>query len=211
MKVNLFILIIMPFFLILNSNAENDASDEDIKAVRAFINSVAKEVISVAGNQSYSKKQKASHMKQIMLEQFDVKWMARFALGRGYVDLTDNQKHEYYKQYEKYLLYSYLPNLLKYTDETFRIKSIKKTGRRDYSVETEILRHDGNPPIQLDYHVRQSKKNPHSFQIIDIVVEGISAILSQRSEFAEIVHKSGVAGLIKLIEDKNTQYDKQYT
>lgn len=211
MRVNFAILIIIPLFFILNANANNDTSGQDTARVRAFIDSVSKEVIHVADNSSYSEKQKASRIKQIMLKRFNVKWMARFALGRGYMDLTDHQKQEYYQQYEKYLLYSYLPNLLKYTDETFKIKSIKKTGRRDYAVETEIIRHDGNPPIQLNYHVRQAKDDPNDFQIIDIIVEGISAILSQRSEFTEITHKSGVAGLITLIEAKNTQYDKQYT
>jgi len=178
--------------------------------VKSFINLVANDVIKVAGNDSYSQKQKAAHMMEIMRTNFNVKWMSKFVLGSSYKDLNDKQKDEYYNSYQKYLLYSYLPNLLQYSDETFKILEVRRMGDRDYTVDTEIIRHNGKPPIKIGYHVKTSKTGD-SMKIVDIIAEGISAILSQRSEFKEITQNSGVSGLIKLINNKNVQFNQQYS
>lgn len=188
-----------------------DTNADNSKEVENFINKTANQVIMIAGNENYTTKQKVSGMMRMMQKNFNVHWMGKFVLGRGYLNLTPEEQRIYYKQYEKYLLYSYLPNLFKYSNETFKINNVIKTGNYDYTVETSVIRHDGNPPIKINYHVKQSKKNPNSFKIIDIVAEGISAILSQRSEFGEIIQQSGVKGLIHLIEQKNIQFDKEYS
>ncbi|MEQ9115601.1 MAG: ABC transporter substrate-binding protein [Rickettsiales bacterium] len=185
----------------------NTASLAD-EGVKKFINGVADRVISVAGNKSYSKKQKAAHMMEVMKSNFNIRWMSKFVLGSSYRDLNDKQKSTYYNSYQKYLLYSYLPNLLQYSNETFRIISVKEMGKKDCTVETEIIRHNGKPPIKLSYHVK--KRSNGSYKVVDIIAEGISAILSQRSEFKEIIQQSGVNGLIDLIKNKNIQFDKDY-
>jgi phospholipid transport system substrate-binding protein len=183
----------------------------DEASVRSFINDVANQVIKIASNESASKRQKASGIMNILEANFDVPWMSKFVLGAAYRDLTSDQQQVYTDQYQKYLLYSYLPNLLKYSNETFKIIDIKQTGQYDYTANTQVIRTDGKPPIQISYHIKISKNNPNLYKAIDIVVEGVSALLSERSEFQEIVQQSGVSQLITLIENKNKQFDQEYS
>jgi len=54
--------------------------------------------------------------------------------------------------------------------------------------------------VQVDY---QMHKVGNDWKIYDIIVEGVSLVLTYRSEFDQVVKESGVDGLIKRIAAKN--------
>ena len=47
-------------------------------------------------------------------------------------------------------------------------------------------------------------KTDQGWKIYDITVEGVSLVLTYRSEFDAIVKQQGIDGLIKRLEEKNT-------
>jgi phospholipid transport system substrate-binding protein len=47
-------------------------------------------------------------------------------------------------------------------------------------------------------------KTADGWKIYDIVVEGVSLVLTYRSEFDAVVKQQGIDGLIKRLADKNT-------
>ncbi len=200
-KIALFLTIIFSAFL---SQAQNEKME-------AFVDDIATQVIKIASNKDYSISAKTSHFKKLMEKNFDTEWMAKFAIGRLYKSLDEKQKAEYLNQYETYLLYSYLPNLLRYTDESFKIINTEQSGKRNFAVHTEIIRKDGKPPVKTTYIIRPIDDDQTQFKIIDIVVEGISTIMSERSEFKEITTNSGADHLIKLLANKNAKLAAQYS
>jgi phospholipid transport system substrate-binding protein len=57
--------------------------------------------------------------------------------------------------------------------------------------------------VRVDWHLRP---RDNSFAIVDIVVEGVSMAVTQRSEFASVIQsRGGVAGLIDALRAKNAQ------
>jgi phospholipid transport system substrate-binding protein len=57
--------------------------------------------------------------------------------------------------------------------------------------------------IRVDWHLRPRDA---SFAIVDIVVEGVSMAVTQRSEFASVIQsRGGVAGLLDALRAKNAQ------
>jgi len=62
---------------------------------------------------------------------------------------------------------------------------------------------DGRPPIRVDWRVRNGEDQ---LKIIDVVVEGVSMLLTQRDEFASVIQRSGgnVEGLLARLRDKNS-------
>jgi len=58
----------------------------------------------------------------------------------------------------------------------------------------------GGQPVPIDY---QMHKTPEGWKIYDIAVEGISLVLTYRSEFDQVVKQEGVDGLIKRLGQKN--------
>jgi phospholipid transport system substrate-binding protein len=59
----------------------------------------------------------------------------------------------------------------------------------------------GGKPVGFDYSMR---KTDQGWKIYDIVVEGVSLVLTYRSEFDAIVRQEGVDGLIKRLASKNS-------
>ena len=65
-------------------------------------------------------------------------------------------------------------------------------GKRDIYVRSQILRPDG-PPLAADWRVRKIEEE---FKVIDLKIEGISMVITQRDEFMAKIASSGLDELI---------------
>ena len=54
---------------------------------------------------------------------------------------------------------------------------------------------NGKPPVQVDYRVHPAEDG--SLKVFDIIVEGVSLITTQRSEFGSVVQNQGIDALIR--------------
>jgi phospholipid transport system substrate-binding protein len=68
------------------------------------------------------------------------------------------------------------------------------------TVHNTFKRASGGKPVGFDYAMRKTEQG---WKIYDIVVEGVSLVLTYRSEFDGVVRQSGVDGLIKALASKN--------
>ena len=59
---------------------------------------------------------------------------------------------------------------------------------------------EGRPPVAVNYSMKQT---PTGWKIYDINIEGVSLVLTYRSEFEQITRVSGIDGLIKRLQEKN--------
>ena len=85
------------------------------------------------------------------------------------------------------------------------------TGSRSQSetrtlVQSQIIRPNGAPPAKVDWLVA---KGDNGYKIVDVDVEGVSMILTQREEFSSVIQRSGgtVAALNKELQQKLAQGD----
>jgi phospholipid transport system substrate-binding protein len=81
------------------------------------------------------------------------------------------------------------------------IISERPAGTKDVVVSTRILRPSG-PPIDADWRVRTTGER---YRIIDVMVEGVSMVITQRSEFAAVVQRHGLQGLIEVLRARTTK------
>jgi phospholipid transport system substrate-binding protein len=66
-------------------------------------------------------------------------------------------------------------------------------------VRAQFVRAGGKPlPIEF-----QMRKTGQTWKVYDIAVEGISLVLTYRSEFDAVVKQDGIDGLIKRLTEKN--------
>jgi ABC-type transporter MlaC component len=59
-------------------------------------------------------------------------------------------------------------------------------------VSTRIL--SEGPPLAVDWRVREL--DDRSLVAIDVIVEGVSLIVTQRSEFGAVIERQGLDGLL---------------
>jgi len=66
-------------------------------------------------------------------------------------------------------------------------------------VRTQYIRAGGQPlPIDFTMHQKEG-----TWKVYDITVEGVSLVMTYRSEFDAVVKQEGVDGLIKRLAQKN--------
>ena len=72
-------------------------------------------------------------------------------------------------------------------------------------VLTKISRPSG-PPIKAGWRVRETK-NGH--KILDVMVAGVSMVVTQRSEFRSVIRRRGVTGLIETLRLQVSKFSAQ--
>src|SRR4029077_8862791 len=88
-----------------------------------------------------------------------------------------------------------------YEGQTITVAPVRmKPGDTEATVHNTFMRSGGGKPVAFDYSMR---KTDQGWKIYDIVVEGVSLVLTYRSEFDSMVKQNGVDGLIKALAQKN--------
>jgi phospholipid transport system substrate-binding protein len=82
-----------------------------------------------------------------------------------------------------------------YSGETFAVTGSKPLSDTDTAVTTQIER-PGREPIKVDFVVGPGPK------IKDVRVEGVSLLVTKRSEFDSVVGQRGIDGLIQAMREK---------
>ena len=143
----------------------------------------------------------AELLEQKVAPHFDFERMTRLAVGRGWRQATPEQQKALVEQFHNLLIRSYATAYTAYKDIAIDVKPVRmQPGDSDVQVRTEIKIPDGQP-ISVDYSMYKSGSD---WRIYDVTVEGVSLVTTYRSTFADEIRQSGIDGLIKSLQAKNT-------
>jgi phospholipid transport system substrate-binding protein len=135
----------------------------------------------------------------------DLPYIARVILGRYWRQATEAQQAEYLRLFDALVLQTMAERIDSYSGQTFEVTGSRKADDTDTVVSTNILTPSGGPSYRVDWRVRQGEDG--AFRLIDIVAEGVSLVLTQRSEVNDIVGRSGVDGLLAEMRRRLEQRD----
>lgn len=163
------------------------ADDAVENGAQKFVDSVAQRGIGFLGNQNLSDSQRQREFKKLLEDSFDMKTIGRFALGRHWRSASDAQKKEYLALFKKMVVEVYSDRFKEYNGQELKVVSARAEGKADAIVTSKIIPDEG-PDIQIDWRVRF--KNGR-YKVVDIVVEGVSMALTQRSDFSSVIQRGG--------------------
>jgi len=144
--------------------------------------------------------ERLTRFRQLFQADFDGPGIARFVLGRYWRSASEQEQQEFLKLFEDYVVFVYGTRLSSFNGETFRVKGSRPEGN-GVVVATDILNPGGEPPIKVDWRLISDNG---AFKINDVIIEGISMLVTQRSEFASIIQRHGgqVGGLLALMRER---------
>lgn len=138
---------------------------------------------------------------QKVLPHIDFEEATRLAAGRAWSQATPEQKKRLTTEFRRMLVRVYSNAIQPYEGQTIQVSPVRmKQGDTEVTVHNSFKRASGGKPVGFDYSMR---KTDQGWKIYDIVVEGVSLVLTYRSEFDSVVKQSGVDGLIKALASKN--------
>jgi phospholipid transport system substrate-binding protein len=147
-------------------------------------------------------KQKAIKLaEEKVLPHVDFEEATRLAVGRGWKEATPEQRKKLTTEFRNMLVRTYSNAISAYEGQTMKVQPVRmKPGDTDVTVRNQFIR-PGGKPVLVDYSMRKTEQG---WKIYDIVVEGVSLVLTYRSEFDQVVKQEGIDGLIKRLSQKNT-------
>jgi phospholipid transport system substrate-binding protein len=182
-------------------NASPQNAQDKAVAARAFIQELGGEAIDMLVNKrSPNQTHAQSQFEALLLKGFDVPTIGRFVLGKYWREASADQQQEYLLLFQTLLVRVYANRFAEFDKVDFEITGSEPVGSSDINVNTKI-KMAGREAAKIDWRVRDKSGGP---RIVDVVVEGISMAVSQRSEFDAIIQRSGkgVNGLIEALRDK---------
>ncbi|MFQ5984279.1 MAG: phospholipid-binding protein MlaC [Alphaproteobacteria bacterium] len=161
----------------------------------AFIRALGNDTIAVLREPGSSPEERKQHFRELLSEGLDLETIARLVLGRYWRAATPEQQSEYVRLLPGFILEAYAVRLDDYAGETFEILKVHPLDERNSLVRTEVRSANG-PAVRVDYLVRARNG---AFKILDVMIEGVSLLRAHRSEFASVINRQGVDGLLALL------------
>ena len=172
-----------------------EAGGADLEQAQVLIGRLADQAIAVLAEPGLNLEAREERLRVLLKDGFDLDFLARFALGRHWRLATPDQQEDYAGLFADYIQRTYACRLRTYSGETLRIGGARAAGERDVLVRTTIQR-SGAEPIVADWRVRPGESGG---RIVDIMVEGVSLAVAQRSEVDSVVGRDGIEGLIQAL------------
>ena len=187
--------------LVVGIPAANAASQPNHQAAANFINELASNALNALRQPNLSMAQREEIVRNLLKQGFDVGFIGRFVLGRHWRRVGPEQRSDYQRVFGEFLVKTYASRLGGYASETFGVKGVQPAGKKDSLVHTVINRPSG-PPLRAAWRVREINGQP---RIIDVMIEGVSMVVTQRSEFASVIKRNGFNGLLEALRARSSR------
>ena len=185
----------------------------------AFVQALGDGAIAVIKEPGSSPGRRKRQFRELLSENFDLDTIGRFVLGRHWRAATPAQRRQYVTLFRTFVLESYALRLESFRKTIFarfgddageifealrvRILRVHRVNERDSLVTTEIGL-PGRAPLHVAYRVRADNG---ALKVVDVIEEGLSLLVTRRSEFAAVVKRHGVAGLLDRLRAQGANAD----
>jgi phospholipid transport system substrate-binding protein len=173
-----------------------------------FISDMTDKAIAGLTKKDIPPEQRALEFRKIFTTNFDVPAIGRFALGRYWRTASEEEKTEYLKLFEDFIVGTYSARFGDYSGEKIKILGTRLGDEGEVTVFTELQRAaSSGPPYKVDWRLR---RDGSTFKIFDIIAEGISMSVTQRDDFSAAIQRSGgkISGLIASLKEKTAAVPK---
>lgn len=163
-----------------------------------FVEGVAKEVIAIIKTKTGADRQAA--ILQVLQTSFDLPYMGRSALGTYWNQASEDQRARFLKAVATAEARAYSERFGQYGGQTLVLGKITPRANGLSIVESRLNQTSGQP-IKLEWEVRDTDQGQ---RIVDVKVEGVSMVMTRRSDFNSYIKNNGgtVDPLIKELESR---------
>jgi phospholipid transport system substrate-binding protein len=174
---------------------------QDAGAATAFVKTAGDKLVAVVNGSGDAAGKRAART-GIIDQAVDVDGVGKFCLGRYWRTASPDQQARYLRQFHQVLVTNITSKLGEYRGVTFQIG--KTATRDDGIVVSTTVNRPNNPPTIVDWVIQTVEGG---IKIVDVVAEGTSLRLTQRSDYAAYMtqHKGDVDALIGAMTSQMSQ------
>lgn len=147
---------------------------------------------------------KEKNFHAIFTQALDLKKIARFTLGRFAKTASESEMRAFTEAFADNVVGTWTRRFDAYAGEKIVFKDARQENGKDVYVNSELLMTDGQNKIDIVWRV--SVKNGKT-ALVDLIVEGVSMILSYRNEYTAILQQNGgnISDLTEKLKNKTVK------
>ena len=139
-----------------------------------------------------------THLEPVIRRTFDIPSMTRLSVGSSWATLSEAQRQQVTESLGRYISAIYPDNFDSYAGQKLQVTG-EQPNAGGVTVKSQIIKANGEP-VNVDYMMHRGGAG---WLISDIYLDGaISEVATRRSEFAAILKKEGIDGLIVALNRK---------
>ena len=168
----------------------------------SYVMEMTTNAINTLTNKSISQNEKESQFGKLFDKNFDIPSISRFVLGKYWKQASLDQKKIFIKAFRNYVVKSYSSRFNEYSGEKLKLVNYENEKNPKIFLVHTILERQDAPVIKVDWRIGKKKDR---FVILDIIIEGISLAITQRSEFVSVIdqNEGNIDQLISMLEEKS--------
>jgi phospholipid transport system substrate-binding protein len=160
---------------------------------KKFIQSMGDQAIDVLSQKDATLQQREDKFRGILRDGFAIPQIGQFVAGNYWKQASPDQQREYLSTFSEWIVKTYAIRFGGYSGEKFSVADTKvNEPDKDVFVATRIDRPAGKQPILASWRVREIGGKP---KIVDIQVDGVSMLVTHRSEFGSVGAQGGVGAI----------------
>ncbi len=135
-------------------------------------------------------------IKKELLPYIDKMGLGRRVLGnKVWRHATQVQKEKFIHLFIHLIITTYADGLLKYNGERFEFNLTEYSNNGKIARVTSAMKQNHALPVQIDYTLK-IPKGLQDWRVIDVTIEGVSMVLSYRSQFKEYLKQHSLEHLL---------------
>lgn len=176
----------------------------------AFVQDMAAKVVNSIADKSLSLAERQHRFRKLLHEGLDMEHVAGFVLGpyRRRVDPSDFA--EFQEVLEEFIVQSYAWRFRDYAGQTLEVVSVRAAQRGREIVKSHILQPNGGPSLEVSWTLH---KKAGDYKVIDIQVQGLSMMTTQRDEYVEFLRGENgrLQSLVEALRKQNKALAQQHS
>ena len=175
-------------------------ANEFNKGAGTFVMALANDAITNLTANALTDLQRQERLRSILKSYFDVNSIGKWVMGRHWRKASAAERIEYLGLFEDLIVNTYAIRFKSYANEKIKLTGI--TSRGQTAIVKSVIERGSQQPVRVDWRVTYPDGQ---YKIFDIVIEGVSMIQTQRSEFSSVIRRNGgrVSGLIATLKNRS--------
>jgi phospholipid transport system substrate-binding protein len=163
-----------------------------------LIQTVANEVIVLIKTKTGAERE--AGIQRVLQTYFDMAYMGRAALGTHWAQANNEERQRYLNAAVSAEAHAYSERFGQYGGQTLDVGKVIDRGNDVWTVQSKLNQTSGQP-IKIDWEVR---KIGDALRITDVKIEGVSMVMTRRSDFNSYIqnHGGSVDALIQELESR---------
>ena len=185
----LFALLVMAAVVAPSSLA---SAASDAPQAKKLIEDLTQQALEVLRTEKGNLAQREAKFRTILTNYFAMQSISRTVAGKHWQDMSPKQQAEFQKLFSEWVLKTYSRRFGGYDGESIAIGDASAVGRDSILVHTTVS--GPSRDNKVEWRVRQDGREQN--KIVDVSVDGVSMLVTQKSEIASIVKSKGVDGML---------------